>query len=71
MADQWERAINDDIGGFYDEFITNFFSADGELKVSEEQRRHARKLCDQADKDAVLGCMQAFGTLTSAMTWPT
>jgi non-heme chloroperoxidase len=62
MAEEWEQAINDDIGGFYDEFVTNFFSANGELKVSDEQRRQARALCDQADKTAVLGCMEAFGT---------
>lgn len=62
MAEGWEQAINDDIGGFYGEFITNFFSANGQLKVSEEQRRQARALCDQADTDAVLGCMEAFGT---------
>jgi len=62
MAGEWEQAINDDIDGFYDGFITNFFSANGELKVSEAQRRQARALCDQADKGAVLGCMAAFGT---------
>jgi non-heme chloroperoxidase len=62
MAGGWEQAINDDLGGFYDEFITNFFSANGELKVSEVQRQQARALCDQADKGAVLGCMEAFGT---------
>ena len=62
MAQGWQKAINDDIGGFYDEFVTNFFSANGELKVTEAQRQQARALCDQADKDAVLGCMEAFGT---------
>ena len=62
MAREWEQAINDDLGGFYDEFVTNFFSANGELKVSDQQRRQARALCDQADRDAVLGCMDAFGT---------
>ncbi len=62
MAEQWTQAINDDIVGFYDEFCTNFFSVDGELKVSEGQRQAARELCDQADKTAVLGCMEAFGT---------
>ena len=34
MAAEWEQAINTDIGAFYDEFITNFFSANGELKVT-------------------------------------
>ncbi len=62
MAGEWQQAINDDIGGFYDNFIVGFFSVDGELKVTEAQRREARALCDQADKNAVLGCMEAFGT---------
>ena len=62
MAGEWDQAINSDIDGFYDEFIVGFFSAAGELKVTEAQRREARALCDQADKTAVLGCMEAFGT---------
>ena len=62
MAEEWTKAVNTDIGGFYDGFITNFFSAAGELKVTEAQKQSARALCDQADKDAVLGCMEAFGT---------
>ena len=62
MAGEWQQAIDDDIDGFYDEFIVGFFSVDGELKVTEAQRREARALCDQADKTAVLGCMEAFGT---------
>ena len=62
MAAQWEQAINTDIGAFFDQFVTNFFSAAGELKVTDAQWAYARALCDQADRDAVLGCMEAFGT---------
>ena len=62
MAGQWQEAINTDIGAFYDEFVVGFYSANGELKVTDAQRRQARDMCDQADKDAVLGCMEAFGT---------
>ena len=47
---------------FYDQFMTAFFSADGVLKVSEQQRQQALALCRQADKRAALGCMNAFGT---------
>ena len=62
MAQGWEQAINDDIGGFYDEFCRNFFTAGDKLAVTDAQLRQARALCDQADKTAVLGCMEAFGT---------
>ena len=47
---------------FYDRFTREFFSADGVLKVTEEQRQEALALCQQADKKAALGCMNAFGT---------
>ena len=62
MANEWTEAITSDEGAFFDQFITQFFSADGELKVTETQRAQARALCDQSDKKAVLGCMEAFGT---------
>ena len=35
--------------GFFDGFTTNFFSADDELKVTEEQRQEALALAAQAD----------------------
>ena len=47
---------------FYDQFMTAFFSADGVLKVTEQQRQAALALCRQADKRAALGCMNSFGT---------
>jgi non-heme chloroperoxidase len=62
QAGAWTKAVNEDMGGFFDEFVVQFFSADGELKVSEGERQAARAECDQADKTAVLGCMEAFGT---------
>ncbi len=62
MAEAWQKAIDDDIDGFYDEFIDGFFSVDGRLMVTDDERRMARALCDQADRDALLGCMAAFGT---------
>lgn len=46
---------------FYDEFTTQFFSVDGQLKVTEAQRQEALELCLQADKNAALQCMTAFG----------
>lgn len=46
---------------FYDGFTREFFSVNGELKVSEAQRQEALALCKQADKKAALACMEAFG----------
>src|ERR1700712_1687171 len=51
-----------DQDSFYDDFTTQFFSANGELKVTEAQRQEALVLCGQADKKAALACMAAFGT---------
>ncbi len=51
-----------DSDAFYDQFTTEFFSVDGELKVTEEQRQEALALCLQADKKAALACMAAFGS---------
>ena len=47
---------------FYDDFTTQFFSANGTLAVSEKQRQQALALCKQAAKPAALECMTAFGT---------
>ena len=62
QANQMTKAAEADLGSFYEEFTTSFFSVDGELKVSEEQREAALALCHQAEPAAVLGCMEAFGT---------
>lgn len=51
-----------DEDAFYDQFTTQFFSADGVLKVTEAQRQDALTLCRQADQKAALACMEAFGT---------
>lgn len=59
-ADMTAQLTNDE-DAFYDAFTTQFFSVDGELKVSESQRQDALALCKQADKKAALGCMAAFG----------
>ncbi|MBG6226458.1 pimeloyl-ACP methyl ester carboxylesterase [Arthrobacter sp. CAN_A2] len=47
---------------FYEGFTRDFFSVNGELKVTEQQRQEALALCKQADKKAALACMEAFGT---------
>lgn len=45
---------------FYDGFVTDFFTADGELKVTEAQRQEALALTEPASKAAALACMTAF-----------
>lgn len=45
---------------FYDEFTKGFFSAGGQLKVTEEQRQEALELCKQSSKVASLACMTAW-----------
>ena len=45
---------------FYEQFTTDFFSVDGKLTVTEEQRQQALALAHQADKNAALQCMAAF-----------
>ena len=54
--------LTKDKSAFYDGFTKEFFSVDGELKVTEQQRQDAIALCEQASKAAALECMTAFGT---------
>ncbi len=61
---------------FFDTFTTQFFSVDGELRVTEAQRQAAIGLCQQSDQQAALACMSSFGTEDfrpdlSAVTVPT
>ena len=52
--------LTKDEDSFYDGFTTTFFSANGELKVTEQQRQEALVICKQADKKASLASMAAF-----------
>jgi non-heme chloroperoxidase len=61
-AQGMEQGLEDDERAFYDGFVTEFFTANGELKVTEAQRLEALALTEQADHRAALGCMEAFGT---------
>ncbi len=61
-AGQMTKNLTEDRDGFFDQFTTQFFSAGGELKVSEAQRQDAIALCQQADQAAALQCMESFGT---------
>ena len=60
-AAEMTAALTKDQDAFYDQFTTEFFSVDGVLTVTEEQRQEALALAKQADKKAALACMAAFG----------
>jgi pimeloyl-ACP methyl ester carboxylesterase len=62
QAAQMANDLTADEDAFYEQFTTYFFSVDGELKVTEQQRQEALALCRQADKRAALKAMEAFGT---------
>jgi non-heme chloroperoxidase len=55
-----KKGLQDDRDGFFDQFMTQFFTAGDDLKVSEEQRQQALALCRQSDEQAAVGCMEAF-----------
>lgn len=61
-AAEMRAGLEKDREVFFDGFTTSFFSVDGELKVTEEQRRAAVEVCLQSDQEAALACMEAFGT---------
>lgn len=55
-----QDGVRDDRAGFLDGFATDFFSADGELEVSEEQRQQALALAAQGRDEAVVACIDSF-----------
>jgi pimeloyl-ACP methyl ester carboxylesterase len=55
-----KKGLEDDRDGFFDDFMTQFFTAGDELKVSEEQRQEALTMCRQSDQDAAVASMEAF-----------
>jgi non-heme chloroperoxidase len=61
-ADEMAAGLVADRAAFFDQFTTQFFSVDGELKVTEVQRQEAIRLCNQSDQHAALACMTSFGT---------
>jgi len=61
-ASGFQAALSQDREGFLDQFLTNFFSANGELKVTEEQRQEALALAAQADLHAAVACIQSWLT---------
>ena len=61
-AKEMKDGLMADRDAFFDQFTKDFFSANGELKVTEAQRQEAITLCKQSDPAAALQCMEAFAT---------
>jgi pimeloyl-ACP methyl ester carboxylesterase len=57
-----QQQLRADREGFLDGFLTNFFSADGQLKVTQEQRQQALDLAAQADLHAAAECIRSWVT---------
>ena len=62
QADGMEKGLTSDRDAFFDQFVTQFYSVDGVLQVSEQQRQEAIVLAGQSDQKAALKCMESFGT---------
>ncbi len=60
-AAKMTAALTANKDAFYERFITGFFSVDGKLLVTEQQRQQALVLCRQAGKLPALQCLTAFG----------
>jgi non-heme chloroperoxidase len=62
QAAQMTKNLTTDRDGFFDQFATQFFSANGELKVTEAQRQDAIRMSLESSQVAALECMTSFGT---------
>jgi pimeloyl-ACP methyl ester carboxylesterase len=60
QAAQMTAQLTADQDKFYDDFVTQFFSVDGQLRVSEADRQEALALAGQASKVAALEAMASF-----------
>jgi non-heme chloroperoxidase len=61
-ASEMEAALRNDRSAFFEEFTTTFFSVNGELAVSEQQRQTALAMCGSSGVEAALACMTSFAT---------
>ena len=61
-ADEFAKNLRADRDEFFEGFTKDFFTANDELKVSEEERQKALTLCKRSSEEAALGCMQAWAT---------
>lgn len=60
-AQETRQALESDRRAFFEHFTRDFYSAHGELRVTEPQRTDALVLCHQSAQHAALACMDAFG----------
>jgi len=60
QAEEMTAGLTKDEDAFYDQFTTDFFSVDGTLVVSEQDRQEALALAKQASKTAALEAMASF-----------
>ncbi|MET9255448.1 alpha/beta hydrolase [Streptomyces sp. NPDC003717] len=58
--ESFEQGVKQDRLAFLEEFTTNFFSAGGTLKVSEDQRLYAKQIAAFASPKGTLDCIAAF-----------
>lgn len=61
-AEKMRQGLEANREKFFDGFTRDFFSANGQLMVTEAQRLEAVALCHQSDQRAALGCMHAFAS---------
>ncbi|MCS5736105.1 alpha/beta fold hydrolase [Herbiconiux daphne] len=59
-AAKMTAALTANKDAFFDDFLTQFFSVDGRLVVTEQQRQEALALAEQASKLAALEAMASF-----------
>ena len=57
---QMRGSLEQDREGFIEEFATGFFSVDGELTVTQEQRQEAVAMAKESDQNAALSSMDAW-----------
>ncbi|MCU1405068.1 MAG: bromoperoxidase [Glaciihabitans sp.] len=62
QAAKMAAGLTADEDAFYDDFVTQFYSVDGVLKVTEEQRQEAITLAKQSSKVPALAAMTSFGS---------
>lgn len=72
----FQGGVTGDRLAFLEQFTTDFFSANGELKISEDQRLYAKSIAAGASPKGTLDCITAFGRTdlrddVAAVTIPT
>ena len=61
-ADQMESGLKGGRDAFFPQFVHDFYSANGELQVSQQEVDSAVALAQQSDQKAALACMASFAT---------